>query len=270
MLRTRLVTAAAVLPPLIALIVFAPAWAFSLLVGLCAAWGLYEVAAMAPAGPAGWFIGLLAAGALAAGAALGQWTPRLSAGLGAAAAGAMCGLILWVNRRGPQARAPRPLLLALGALYAGALFPYFALLRNQPGGVRLLLLMLAAVVAGDSGAYFAGRAVGRVKLIPAVSPGKTVEGAVAYIICGVAATWVLKSPLGLHWSAPISAGFGILVSVVAQLGDLAESAFKRLAGVKDSGWLFPGHGGLLDRTDSLVFAAFFAYYYSRWLGLASP
>jgi phosphatidate cytidylyltransferase len=268
-LRTRLLTAAVVLPPLIALIIFAPAWSISLVAGLCAAWGLYEMAAMAPTGAPVAIPILLIAGVLPAGVALGQVAPLPSAALAAAAVVIMCGLIVWVDRRGRQTAAAHPLLLAIGALYVGALFPYFALLRNRVLGTKLLLLMLSAVVAGDSGAYFVGRAVGRVKLIPAVSPGKTVEGALAYVACGIAAVCALTRPLGVSWNAETAVGFGILVSIVAQLGDLAESAFKRLAGVKDSGWLFPGHGGLLDRTDSLVFAAFFAYYYSCWLGVGS-
>jgi phosphatidate cytidylyltransferase len=143
------------------------------------------------------------------------------------------------------------------------------LLRNRDGGVALVLILLLVVMAGDSGAYFVGRAVGRIRLMPAVSPGKTVEGALAYVASSVVAACILEGALGFGWSAGTMAGFGALVSVAAQVGDLAESALKRLAGVKDSGWLFPGHGGLLDRADSLVFAAVFAYYYSRWVGLAA-
>jgi len=268
-LRTRLLTAAVTLPPLIALIVFAPAWSISLFVGLCTAWGLYEIAAMAPAGASAAIPILLIAGVLPAGVALGQLAPLPSGALAATAVVIMCGLIVWVNQRGSRAAVAPPLLLAIGALYVGALFPYFALLRNRVLGTRFLLLVLSAVVAGDSGAYFIGRAFGRIKLIPAVSPGKTVEGALAYVACGVAAVCALAPVLGVSWSAETAVGFGIMVSIVAQVGDLAESAFKRLAGVKDSGWLFPGHGGLLDRTDSLVFAAFVAYYYTCWLWVSS-
>ena len=157
----------------------------------------------------------------------------------------------------------------MGGLYVGALYPYLALLRNMTGGVGLLLLMLLTVMAGDSGAYFVGRSLGRTKLAPGVSPGKTVEGAMAYVASSVVAAVILRMPLGIRWNAGATVVFAVLLSIMAQLGDLAESALKRMAGVKDSGWLFPGHGGLLDRADSLVFAAVFAYYYSRWLGLAA-
>jgi phosphatidate cytidylyltransferase len=267
-LRTRILTAAVVLPPLLALIVFAPAWVISLVVGLLAAWGLYEVAAMAGTSIAASVALLLPAGAGPALVGLLRWAPDLSAALAAAAAGAMCGITIWLNFRGGAETPPRTFLLILGGLYVGALYPYFALLRNQAGGVELLLIMLLVVVAGDSGAYFVGRAIGRIKLMPAVSPGKTVEGALAYVTCSMIAACVIGKALGAAGSMGTLAGFGALISIAAQMGDLVESALKRIAGVKDSGWLFPGHGGLLDRTDSLVFAAAFAYYYSRWVGLA--
>jgi len=160
-------------------------------------------------------------------------------------------------------------LIIIAGLYVGALYPYLALLRNGTGGVALLLILLLVVMAGDSGAYLVGRAIGRTKLMPAVSPGKTVEGALAYVASSVVAACVLRGALGIRWTVGTTAGFGGLVSIAAQAGDLAESALKRMAGVKDSGWLFPGHGGMLDRTDSLVFAAVFAYYYTWWLGLAA-
>ena len=270
------------LPPLLACVLFAPSWMFELLVAVCAAWGLYEVAGMTAAGSSALSLAAIAIGGLSAAAIL-AWTSRsgalpapaivtpamLAMALVALAILAMSGLIAWVNLYGSATAPGRGWLVFIGALYVGALYPYFALLRNMAGGVRLLILMLAAVMAGDSGAYFVGGAIGRVKLMPAVSPSKTVEGALAYVVSSVAAVYILKGPLRVSWSAGTAAGFGVLVSVVAQVGDLAESALKRLAGVKDSGWLFPGHGGLLDRTDSLVFAAVFAYYYSQWLGVAA-
>jgi len=258
-----------VLPPLLAFVIFAPPWSISLLVAFCAAWALYEVAAMLSAGSASGLALLLITGALPAAAALMRWAPALSAALAAAAVAAMCGLIGWVNTHQAGPSPPRPLLIAVGGLYVGALYPYLALLRNATGGLALLLIVLLVVMAGDSGAYLVGRAIGRTALMPAVSPGKTVEGAVAYVVCSVVAACVLKAVLGMGWNLGTTAGFGALTSVAAQAGDLVESALKRLAGVKDSGWLFPGHGGMLDRADSLVFAAVFAYYYSWWLGLAA-
>jgi phosphatidate cytidylyltransferase len=256
-----------VLPPLLGLVIFAPAWLITLVVGFCTAWCLYELAEMTAADTAPGLALLIVAGVAPAVLALARLTPILSAWLAAAAVAAMFGLTAQVNfERMPKPR--RNFLLFVGGLYVGALFPYLALLRNRRGGVELLLMLLLIVMAGDSGAYFVGRAIGRIKLLPAVSPGKTVEGALAYVASSTIAASVLAFALGLPWSVGTAAGFGALISIAAQMGDLAESALKRLAGVKDSGWLFPGHGGLLDRADSLVFAAVFAYYYTWWWGLA--
>jgi phosphatidate cytidylyltransferase len=143
------------------------------------------------------------------------------------------------------------------------LFPYFALLRNSRGGIPIIILMLLLVVASDSGAYFVGRSLGRTKLLPRVSPNKTVEGAIGGLSACVGAGIILRPLLAPQWTIGAAIILGIAVGVLAQFGDAAGSAFKRVCGVKDSGWLFPGHGGLLDRTCSLVFAATFTYYYLR-------
>ncbi len=155
----------------------------------------------------------------------------------------------------------RPWLLFIGALWVGVLFPYFALLRNHPAGVPIIILMLLLVVASDSGAYFAGRALGRTKLLPRVSPNKTVEGSIGGLAACVIGGLILRPLLAPQWSIGAAVILAAVVGVLAQFGDAAGSAFKRVAGVKDSGWIFPGHGGLLDRTCSLVFAAAFTYYY---------
>ncbi|HVX40364.1 MAG TPA: CDP-archaeol synthase [Gemmatimonadaceae bacterium] len=129
-----------------------------------------------------------------------------------------------------------------------------------PSGGLLLLLPLVATWASDIGAYAIGRTLGRNKLIPSVSPGKTVEGAIGGVLATMLWAWVYT-----HWvlrplthldfkSPPIGVlAFGLIVSVVAQIGDLAESLIKREGGVKDSSQLIPGHGGILDRLDSLFF-----------------
>jgi phosphatidate cytidylyltransferase len=261
-LRTRILTALVALPPLLALVILAPAWSISLLVGLCIAWGLYEVAAMAPAKHPAWIVvagvtGGVPAVVLLIGGGLAWLTALVML--------VMCALIVRVSLGGAEQTLSSPLFVIIGGLYVGVLYPYLALLRNMPGGVQLLLLMLLVVIAGDSGAYFIGRSMGRLKLIPTVSPGKTVEGAAAYLVSGLVTGMVLNRPLGVGWSGGAMAAFAVLLGVAAQIGDLAESALKRMVKVKDSGWLFPGHGGLLDRADSLVFAAVFTYYYSRCL-----
>jgi len=148
-----------------------------------------------------------------------------------------------------------PAWTGLGVGYVG--LPALALLwlRGVPElGLGLLLWLLVVVWSTDTAAYFAGRAIGGPRLAPAISPSKTwaglCGGMLGAALSGVLAAWLLGSGRLL-----LAAGLGALLAAVAQLGDLVESGFKRAAGVKDSGTLIPGHGGLLDRIDGLLFAA---------------
>ena len=124
--------------------------------------------------------------------------------------------------------------------------------------------------ASDIGAYAVGRAIGGRKLIPTVSPGKTVAGALGGLATTMIVSWVyvrfVLSPMAsLTMTVQASILFGLLISVAAQVGDLAESLFKREANVKDSSGLMPGHGGLLDRLDSLLFVLPVAHLLFSWL-----
>src|SRR5262249_52355640 len=142
--------------------------------------------------------------------------------------------------------------LLLGVLYVGFFIPHVALLREQPDGWRWVLFTVYTAMGSDSGGYFAGRAWGRHKLLPAVSPSKTVEGAIGGLVGGVVIALVCRAvffPLG-HWE---TVGVALAIAILAALGDLCESALKRAFGAKDSGWIIPGHGGILDRLDSLLF-----------------
>jgi phosphatidate cytidylyltransferase len=142
-------------------------------------------------------------------------------------------------------------------------------LRVPPGGV-LLIFPLVITWASDIGAYFTGRAIGGRKLIPSVSPGKTVAGAVGGLVASMLVAWLYArsvlvpvANLGFTpWGALL---FGGIVSVAAQVGDLFESLIKREAGVKDSSRILPGHGGILDRFDSLIFVLPVAYLLLGWL-----
>jgi phosphatidate cytidylyltransferase len=131
-------------------------------------------------------------------------------------------------------------------------------------GTILLMLPIALTWATDTGAYFFGRMFGRHKLIPSVSPAKTVEGAIGGVVVAIIAAWLyvvfLLKPFAQLSMLPLGIVlFAIVIAVVAQIGDLAESLFKRDAGVKDSSRLLPGHGGILDRFDSLLFVLPVAY-----------
>ena len=266
MLRTRLFTAIVALPATIAIVLFASDMLFTGFIAVLTAWGLYEVIAMTRAGA----LGAVLVAIVGATSAAVLW---LSHGGGLSPVAVILVtilMVLLVARVGWEGadefrgwRWSRGFLLVAGALWVGVLFPYFALLRNHPGGVPIIILMLLLVVASDSGAYFAGRALGRVKLAARVSPNKTVEGGVGGLAACIAAAIMLRPLLAPQWSIGAAVVMAGAVGVLAQFGDLAGSAFKRVAGVKDSGWIFPGHGGLLDRTCSLVFAASFTYYYFR-------
>jgi phosphatidate cytidylyltransferase len=143
--------------------------------------------------------------------------------------------------------------------------------RVPPGGV-LLIFPLVVTWASDIGAFFVGRAIGGRKLIPSVSPGKTVAGAVGGLVAGMLVAYLYArgvlvpvAHLGFTpWGALL---FGAIISVAAQVGDLFESLIKREGGVKDSSHLIPGHGGVLDRFDSLIFVLPVAYVLLGWLPL---
>lgn len=150
------------------------------------------------------------------------------------------------------------LSLAAG-LYPGVLLAGGIMLRERADGLGWVLLVLIATWACDTAAFFVGRRWGRRKLAPAISPGKTIEGLVAgllaaVVVAGLASAFLVESPAR-------TLGLGLVVAVGAVIGDLAESAMKRQLGAKDSGWLVPGHGGLLDRVDSLLFTGFLGYLY---------
>jgi phosphatidate cytidylyltransferase len=146
-----------------------------------------------------------------------------------------------------------------GALYLGCLAGYFAKLRGLPDGLDWMILALAACWSCDSFAYTFGKLWGRRSFFPSVSPRKTWEGALAGWLGGMFVVALVGRILGLP--LPWSLGFGFVASLAAIAGDLVESMIKRQMGVKDSGGLVPGHGGVLDRVDSLLFVVAVAYFY---------
>lgn len=261
MLRTRILTAAVLLPAVLAAVIFAPNWFFVLFIAVLGVFGLYEIAAMTGtlklvAIPLYAVVGGVPLFGLLYGGDAGWLVPAI----------VILVMLILVGRiaaAGPEGAPSVPALAFTGAAYVGVLFPYFAMLRNRPGGIRWVIVVVLLAVASDSGAYFVGRRLGRSKLAGKLSPQKTVEGAVGGMIATVAAGLVLFWLFASTWQVGAVVFFSAMISILAQLGDLAGSALKRAAGVKDSGWIFPGHGGLLDRTCSLVFAMVFTYYWSR-------
>ncbi|MFN5581312.1 phosphatidate cytidylyltransferase [Gemmatimonas sp.] len=182
---------------------------------------------------------------------------------------AILGLAIWL--RGADGK---PLGAAsttvFGILYTGATLSFLYALRyhnyavGDAAGALAVIFPVVLTWASDTGAYFSGRLIGGRKLVPSVSPGKTVAGAIGALVVTVAATYgfveLLLIPTAQLAFTPLGiVVFGLVISVVAQIGDLAESLLKREAGQKDSGTLFPGHGGVLDRLDSLFFVLPAAY-----------
>jgi phosphatidate cytidylyltransferase len=171
---------------------------------------------------------------------------------------------LWLILRGDSEGAlPDWLHTVSGVLYVGWLGSHLVLLRHLDNGRDWVYLAVFATFANDTSAYFVGRAIGRTRLVPRISPGKTVEGSLGGILFGALGVVLLNYALGLRLDVWPLIPLAVLVPVAAQLGDLAESLIKRGAGVKDAGVLVPGHGGFLDRLDSVLFTIPVVYYYAR-------
>lgn len=157
-----------------------------------------------------------------------------------------------------------------GPLYVGWCGAYIIRVRGLPEGEWWLLTVLPAIWLADSGAYLIGQAWGRHRLAPTLSPGKTWEGYVGGIVVGTLSTAGLAALWG-RWAGPSGPtpfdglGIGLLISVLAPLGDLIVSMMKREVGVKDTGVVFPGHGGALDRIDSVLWAVVIGYYFAIWV-----
>ena len=172
--------------------------------------------------------------------------------------------VFYLSYRGTSAQARPWLLTVAGPMYLGATLAYVLLLRGVDEDASWLLLAVVGTFAVDTSAYLVGKAIGRHHMAKRVSPGKTWEGALAGLAGGVVATVLLVNlfsmDLGL-WQAFL---LGVGVGIVSQTGDLMESMLKRAANVKDAGWVIPGHGGLLDRLDSIVLSLVLVYYGATW------
>jgi phosphatidate cytidylyltransferase len=157
-------------------------------------------------------------------------------------------------------------LWTAGALmYVGFLGSFIVLLRDFDNGRDWVLLALFSTFATDTLAYFTGRAFGRHKLAPAISPKKTVEGFLGGWAGGFAAVLVLNYVLGLRIEAWQAIVLGLTLPIAATVGDLVESGMKRSMHVKDSSELIPGHGGVLDRLDSVLFTFTLVYLFTQWI-----
>lgn len=187
-------------------------------------------------------------------------------------AASVLGLGAMVFLRDWQASLSRWALAIGGSLWLGLLLSFYASLyfRHQPDPMRqglwLVIAVFATIWIGDTAAMFAGMRFGRHRFFPRISPKKTLEGAVAQLLAS-AAVFTIAGPF-LHIGFPHNLLLGLLIGVAAEVGDLVESQVKRTAGVKDTSQLIPGHGGVLDRIDSLLPVGALVYYYLAFLHLA--
>lgn len=238
---TRILTAAVLTPLVVWAVLGAPSWAFLLVIALVGMAAFHEFDQIAGAG-SGWL-------GMAAGVALllvpepaAPWLVVIAAILMALELGA------------PDLKTALPNVgaVVLGIVYIFGAWRCAVLLRDV--SPHWLMIALLVSWAGDTAAMYAGKAWGRRKLAPRVSPGKTVEGAVASVIAGAAAATLYAHYFLPSEPLPTVLLIGAAANIAGQLGDLCESAFKRGAGVKDSGSTLPGHGGWLDRIDSSLFS----------------
>ncbi len=264
----RIATSLVGLPILFVVIKYLPPGVFLLLVTAAVALGCLEFYALAE--KRGFRPHKSLGAALAVATAYTFFDPRLGLADVLCAAAILVPLAsLWRGGGGPlrelEAELPAVALTCMAVLFVGLLMGYCLGLLHDGGemGRDLTVLLFWVVWVSDAAAYTVGRMWGRHKLAPSVSPAKTVEGAMGALVAATAAALVARAWF-FHRLGPLDAvALGVLLGGAGILGDLAESLLKRAAAVKDSGRLFPGHGGILDRADSLLFAAPVLFYYHR-------
>ena len=265
MLKTRIITALVIAPIVLALIFFAPAWLFAGVMLLMALVGAWEWSALAGRPSRGARISLAVFFAVLAGLGflLQRCMPQVPWLMVYCCLALAWWLFSFIWIAFWRAELSPPVKLLCGVL---TLLPALAaVVAIRDGSPWYLLIQLLITSGADIGAYFAGRAFGKHKLAPQVSPGKTWEG----VVGGVALV-VIVALIADRWLPVAALPFVILsigVALVSVVGDLSESLFKRQAGLKDSGTLFPGHGGVLDRVDSLTAAAPLFWLGMRALGV---
>jgi phosphatidate cytidylyltransferase len=264
-LARRVLVALIGAPLAIALVWLGGWWLIGLLalLGGAGAWELYRMASRSGISP---FVlpGIATAAALPVYARMTELGQLQSpATIAAIVVLSLLGGALWV--RGVEGRPLEAVAVTVfGAVYAGGLLSWAYLLRHHRfvasdlAGTALVMYPIAVTWASDIGAYFVGRWLGRAKLMPSISPGKTVAGAIGALVIAALASaaydgFVLGPYAQLGVGTVVAIVLGVVVSGAAQIGDLVESMLKREAGVKDSSGLLPGHGGILDRLDSLYF-----------------
>ena len=264
----RLASTIVLLPAFLLLLIQAPTVLFDALVVVASAMALWELTRMLRLGgrPVYRVLGVVAGTAVTAAFAV----PRpddpfaLPAFVLALAVAAAVAAPLW---RGVTPATEPAANTLLAVLYVGWLLGYGILLHHSvPRGDALVLFVVGVTWIGETMAYVVGSTLGRHKLAPVISPGKTVEGAVAQVAASVLTGAALGAWLLPACGMAAALAGSALLGIVGQVGDLTESVIKRSVGTKDTGGIIPGHGGLLDRVDSLLFNLPAFYYFSRLVG----
>jgi len=260
----RWLTGVLAVPLLFSLIYFGSSEVFLILIILLTVAGAAEYAAMAYPAKGSWEkpAGLAAAFLLPVSAYFGGLQLLLTLTT-------LCFISFFILFLGSLKEAPFDMSsmnkAAFGLLYIPLLAAHLVLIRHFRDGVLWIFFMIIIAFAGDITAFYVGRKFGKKKLLPNVSAGKTAAGTMGSVIGSLAGCMIFKS-----WFFPdIAMGHAVVMgfvgNIVGELGDLCESVIKRSAGVKDSGFLFPGHGGVLDRLDCILFIAPFLYYYKLYV-----
>ncbi|MGH9869439.1 MAG: phosphatidate cytidylyltransferase [Candidatus Polarisedimenticolia bacterium] len=263
----RILTALAGIPILFIVIKRLPPLAFMVLVAVAVVLGSLELSRLVER--RGWQTHRWLGAALAAATAWSFYDPRLPTVAVMCAAAMLVPLSsvtrVWLGGRPVQGELEGMATTLSGVMFIGLLMGYCVALLRDGGelGRDLTMLLFWVVWLADAGALVAGKLFGRVRLVPAISPSKTVEGAAGALVVALAAALAAKSWFFTRLAMRDAVALGLLLGLAGMAGDLSESLMKRSASVKDSGGMFPGHGGMLDRTDSLMFAAPVLFYYHQ-------
>ncbi len=257
----RLYSALVFIPLLYIGIRYAPPWLFSLLIGAVALFALWEFFSL-------YFsethsilaksLSCLIASLLLM--AMHNGLPKiLIAGLLGIVSIILAGFFL--APKAIKERLPMPVVYIFGILYVGLLLGHYVLLRNFENGVALVFFAIIVTWLSDTGGFFIGKSMGKHSLAPTLSPKKTIEGLLGGVVFSVIGAIICQFTFAPFFSLGQCVILGVGLALLGALGDLAESAIKRSVNVKDSGTIIPGHGGVLDRVDSLLFTGPAMYYY---------
>lgn len=257
----RLYSALVFIPLLYLGIRYSPSWLFSLLIGTVALFALWEFLLLYFPGTTSIATKILSC----LGAAL--LLLAMQRGLPQIALIVLLGIVsiiivgFLISPTITRQRLPRWLSYIFGVLYVGLLLGHYSILRNLDHGVALVFFVIIVTWLSDTGGFFIGKSLGKHPLAPTLSPKKTIEGLLGGVLFSVIGAIICQITFAPFFSLGQSATLGVALALLGAMGDLAESAIKRSVNVKDSGTIIPGHGGVLDRVDSLLFTGPAMYYY---------